>query len=100
MERIAKHATREPGATMKFVKADMAFHTKMAELADSYDTAAGTLKDLTSQFLLYAYRAIQQSDWPAVMRSVLKEHEDILKASTRVTRRGPHGASTVTSGLR
>lgn len=80
MERIAKNATREPGATMKFVKADMDFHAKMAELANGYDTAAGTLKDLTSQFLLYAYRAFQQSDWPAVMRSVLDEHKVILKA--------------------
>jgi DNA-binding GntR family transcriptional regulator len=81
MKRIADQASpHDSSARYAFVKADMEFHAKMAELAQGYGTAAGTIRDLTSQFLLYAYHAIPPHEAQGIMAEVNKQHAAILKA--------------------
>jgi DNA-binding GntR family transcriptional regulator len=81
MERLADLALPlDPSVKYDFAKADMDFHAKMAELAKGYGTAARTLRDLTSQFLLYAYHAIPPSEAQMTMTIVNKQHKAILKA--------------------
>lgn len=81
MKKIAeKRPSQDAKAIIEFVKVDMAFHAKMAELAVGYGAAHRTLNDLTSQFLLYGCRGLQQSDPSDIMQEVIQEHQHILDA--------------------
>jgi DNA-binding GntR family transcriptional regulator len=81
MEQLRNQkSSREQKTLYEFVKLDMAFHSKMAELLDGYGMALKTLNDLSAQFFLYALRAIHAADAPSVMQTVLGEHARMLKA--------------------
>jgi DNA-binding GntR family transcriptional regulator len=85
MEEIASSHAQEcdADAMAAFISADMDFHAAMAELADGYGGAARTVRDLTSQFILYTNRNIRLAAAPAVMKEVIKEHRLILDALAR-----------------
>ena len=82
MEKTSRERppSRNTKAMIAFVKADMEFHAKMAELADGYSAALRTLKDVTGQFFLYALRAILQTDAVAAMHDMIREHEELINA--------------------
>ena len=86
MERIANQpSSPNPDDKYAFAKADMDFHAKMAELANGYSSAVRTIRDLTSQYFLYAYHAIPPSEAQATMKKVNDEHENIIKALEETT---------------
>lgn len=81
MKKIADLEPTPDGNTIfTFIKADMEFHSKMAELAVGYAAAAQSVRDLTSQFLLYASSNIRKAGAWEVMQEVLGEHEAIISA--------------------
>ena len=81
MEKIAEgRLAQDANSTVAFVKADMAFHAKMAELAVGYGAASRTLNDLTSQFMLYVCRAVEQAEPADIMKETIQEHRHILDA--------------------
>ena len=80
MGEISKRSPLDENDIIEFVSYDMNFHAKMAELADGYSAAISIMKDLTSQFLLYACRIYTNpSTSLEFMNIVIGDHGEIIK---------------------